>query len=327
MAEELRQGLNKVDLTGLVKEHKLNKGKTKDKDSKEKNYINGSLVIKTGEFSEIELALYVEEKNKDGKVKKNYEVLEKFINEEYLTLAGCKSEEDRENVAKVRVFGNKDFCPHFSEDIFKVKDTGEVKNKIKVDLGFGTIKVDNLINEEDYKAEFDVEMYVTSVIEEEKEEVATGRTIVKGWIPIYGGKVMPMTILAENYVDEEGDNIELASDLLNQVEEGCTINLWGNINYQKIVTKVKKGGSMGKAKIEEKTEYVNDLVAIGADIIEDDEKEFDGELVKKAKLERDNEMEKIKNSEVKDDKKGKGMSKGSSDTATSDKPKRTRPNF
>jgi len=319
--QELRQALNKIDLVGLVKEHKLNKGKTKDKGN-EKNYINGSLVIKTGEYSEIELALYVEEKNKDGKIKKNYEVLEGFINEEHLTLAGCKSEEDRENVAKVKVFGNKDFCPHFSEDIFKVKETGEVINKIKVDLSFGTIKVDNLINEEDYKAEFDIEMYVTSITEEEKEQELTGRAIVKGWTPIYGGKVMPMTILAENYKDEDGGNIELASDLLN-VEAGSTLNLWGNINYQKIVTKVKKGGSMGKAKIEEKTEYVNDLVAIGADIIEDEEKEFDGELVKKAKLSRDETIEEIKNEKAKENNKGKGMNS----TNSEDKPKRTRPNF
>jgi hypothetical protein len=316
--QELRQGLNSVTLVGEVKEHKLKLNKDKDKG----NYINGSLVIKTGEYSEIELKLFVGEKTKEGKIKKAFETLQKFIEEDYLTLAGCKNDEDRENVAKVRVFGNRDFVPHFKEEIFKIEDTGEVKTKLSIDLGFGTISVDNSLKPEDYKAEFDVEMYVTSVKEEEKNGESTGRARIIGWTPVYGGKVIPMEVVAGMIIDDDGEEFDFGRDILDQIEEGMTLNVWGQIDYKAIITKTTKGGGLGKKKVEEKREYINDLTIMGADIVEDEEKEFDMELIKKAKIERDTEIENKKNEEAKDEKKGKGLNKGNGD-----KPKRERPNF
>jgi hypothetical protein len=316
--QELRQGINNITLTGVVKEHNLKLNKDKDG-----NYINGSLVIKTGEFSEIELGVFVGEKTKDGtKTKKAFEVFQKFIDGEHLTLASCKNDEDRESVAKVRVYGSKDFTPHFKEDIFKVKETKEVKTKIKIDLGFGNITVDNSIKEEDYKAEFEVEMYVTSVKEEIKKEEETGRVVVSGWTPVYGGKVIPMEVIAGTIIDDNGEEVNFAEDVLNQIEEGMTIDVWGEINYKSIITKTSKGGGLGKAKVEEHREYVNDLILVGADIQEDETKEFEMELIKKAKIERDTTIENLKNEETKEDKKGTGV-KGSSENKT----KRERPKF
>jgi len=315
---ELRQGVNNVTLTGEVKEHKLKFNKDKDG-----NYINGSLVIKTGEFSELEVKVFVKEKNKDGKAKKVFETLNKFIEGKQLTLADCKNDEDRENVTKVRVFGNGDFVPHFKEEIFKIKESEEVKTKITIELGFGTVSIDNGIKPEDYKADFDVEMYVTSVKEEIKNDEETGRTIISGWTPVYGGKVIPMEFVAGTIIDDEGEEYDFGADVLNSVEEGMTLNLWGNINYQSKIVKTKKGGTLGKAKIEEHREYVNELIVLGADIQEDVEKEFDPELVKKAKIERDNEIENKKNEES-TDKKGKGLgNKGAGANTT----KRERPKF
>lgn len=320
--EEQRQAINKVDLVGEVKEQKLKFNKDKDG-----NYINGSLVVKTGEFSEIEFKVFVKEKNKDGKPKKVFETLQKFIDGENLTLASCKTDEEREGVAKVRVFGNKEFVPHFSEDIFKPKGTEEVKTKNNIELGFGTVSVDNTLKPEDYKAGFEVEMYVTSVKEEVKNDESTGRAIVSGWTPVYGGKVIPMEVIAGVITDDEGEEYDFGEDILTQVEEGMTINVWGQINYKTIITKTKKGGGLGKAKVEEHREYINELIMDGAEIQEDEEKEFDMELIKKAKVERDVEIENVKNEEDKsDNKKGKGMSsKGSG--ANADKPKRERPKF
>jgi hypothetical protein len=315
--QELRQGINSVNLVGAVKEHKL----TLNSDKEKGNYINGSLVIKTGEFSEIELKVFVGEKTKEGKVKKAFETLQKFINEDYITIAGCKNEEDKENVAKVRVFGNKDFVPHFKEEIFKIKETGEVKTKLSIDLGFGTLSVDNSIKEEDFKAEFDIEMYVTSIKEEEKNQEPTGRVKIVGYTPVYGGKVMPVEVVAGTIIDDDGEEYDFGQDILSQVEEGMTLNVWGTIDYKAIITKVTKGGGLGKKKVEEKRDYINDLVIVGADIQEDEEKEFDMELIKKAKIERDTEIENKKNEEVKEDKKGRGLSKGNGDKPTRERPK------
>ena len=320
---ELRQAINDITLIGEVKEQKLNLNK-----NKEGNYINGSLVINTGDFSEIEIKVFVSEKNKKGKVKKSFETLQKLINEDFLTLASCKNDEDRENVAKVRIQGQKEFTPRFNEDIFKIKETEEVKTKVNIDLGFGNITVDSSIKPEDYKATFDIEMFVTSVKEETKQDEPTGRAIVSGWTPIYGGKVIPMEVVVGIILNDDGEEFDFGEDILAQVEEGMTLNVWGDINYKSIITKTTKGGGLGRAKVEEHREYINELVVVGADIQEDEDKEFDMELIKQAKIERDVAIEEKKNEEVVDNKKGKGMgNKGSNTSASGDKPKRERPKF
>jgi len=321
---ELRQAINDITLVGEVKEHKLNLNK-----NKEGNYINGSLVVNTGDFSEIEIKVFVSEKNKKGKVKKSFETLQKLINEDYLTLASCKNDEDRENVAKVRIQGQKEFTPRFNEDIFKIKETEEVKTKVNIDLGFGNITVDSSIKPEDYKAKFDVEMFVTSVKEETKQDEPTGRAIVSGWTPIYGGKVIPMEVVVGIILNDDGEEFDFGEDILAQVEEGMTLNVWGDINYKSIITKTTKGGGLGRAKVEEHKEYINELVVVGADIQEDEDKEFDMELIKQAKIERDVAIEEKKNEEIVDNKKGKGMgSKGSNTGASGEKTtKRERPKF
>ena len=323
---ELRQAINDITLVGEVKEQKLNLNK-----NKEGNYINGSLVINTGDFSEIEIKVFVAEKNKKGKVKKSFETLQKLINEDYFTLASCKNDEDRENVAKVRIQGQKEFTPRFNEDIFKVKETEEVKTKVNIDLGFGNVTIDSSIKPEDYKATFDIEMFVTSVKEETKQDEPTGRAIVSGWTPIYGGKVIPMEVVVGIILNDDGEEFDFGEDILAQVEEGMTLNVWGDINYKSIITKTTKGGGLGRAKVEEHKEYINELVVVGADIQEDEDKEFDMELIKQAKIERDVAIEEEKNKEVDSkDKKGKGMGNksGASASGTSgDKPKRERPKF
>jgi len=321
---ELRQAINDITLIGEVKEQKLNLNK-----NKEGNYINGSLVINTGNFSEIEIKVFVAEKNKKGKVKKSFETLQKLINEDHLTLASCKNDEDRENVAKVRIQGQKEFTPRFNEDIFKVKETEEVKTKVNIDLGFGNITVDSSIKPEDYKATFDIEMFVTSVKEETKQDESTGRAIVSGWTPIYGGKVIPMEVVVGIILNDDGEEFDFGEDILAQVEEGMTLNVWGDINYKSIITKTTKGGGLGRAKVEEHKEYINELVVVGADIQEDEDKEFDMELIKQAKIERDVAIEEKKNEEVVDSKKGRGMgNKGSHTSASGEKTtKRERPKF
>ena len=318
---ELRQAINNITLVGEVKEQKL-----KLNTNKEGSYINGSLVINTGEFSEIEVKVFVGEKNKKGTVKKAFETLQKFINEDLLTLASCKNDEDRESVAKVKVQGQKEFTPHFKEDIFKSKDGDEVKTKTTIDLGFGNVTLDSSLKKEDYKATFDVEMIVTSVKEEIKQGESTGRAIINGWTPVYGGKVIPMEVIAGIILDDEGEDFDFGEDILAQVEEGMTINVWGDINYKTIVTKTTKGGGLGKAKVEEHKEYINELIMVGADIQEDETKEFDMELIKQAKIERDVEIENKKNEEGSSDtKKSKGMSKSAG--TTGEKVKRERPKF
>ena len=318
MTQELRQGLNKIDVAGVIKEHKLNKGK-----SDNGNYINGSLVVKTGEFSEVEVKVFVNEKNKEGKVKKAYETLHNILEGKYPTMADIKgtADEIEEQATKVSIWGNNGFTPQFKEEMYKNSETGEAITKVSIDLGFGNVTIKEKLSKEDYKAGFDIEMFVKEVVDEEKGGELTGRAIIKGYIPVYGGTVIPLQIVAGIVEDEEGE-FDFGEVIRGGVATGDSINVWGNIDYKSIVTKTKKGGGLGRAKIEEKREYVHDLVAVGAEIIEDVEKQFDVDAIKEALKQRTLAIEEVKNKEdkPKEESKGLGKPKGAGLSGNKSKP-------
>jgi hypothetical protein len=282
--QEIRQALNKIDITGVVKEHKLASGK-----NEEGKYINGSMVVKAGEFTEITVKVFVSETNSKGKVKKAYENLEKILKGEVKTMVEVPEEE----AVKVRLWGNDGFTPQFKEEIFKPENATDVVTKINVELGFGNVTIDNKITPEDYKAAFDVEVFVESVEEEiGKNDEETGRVIIKGWCPVYGGSVIPLEIKAGIIEDEEGE-YDFAEDIRSSVDPETTVNFWGTIDFKSIVEKTAKGGSLGKAKVEEKRTYVHDLIATGADFIEGEE-EYDIDDIKQARVERENKKQEAK---------------------------------
>ena len=298
--QEIRQALNKIEITGVVKEHKLDSGKTKDGDK----YINGSLVIKAGEFTEVSVKVMVTETTAKGKVRKAYENLEKILNGEVKTMVEVSEEE----AVKVRIWGNEGFTPQFKEEIFKPENSAEVVTNIGIDLGFGNITLDSSITSEDYKATFDVEMFVESVEEEiNKNDEETGRVIIKGWVPVYGGSVIPLEIKAGIVEDEDGE-FDFAEDVRSNIDVESTLNFWGNIDFKAIIEKISKGGSLGRAKVEEKRTYIHDLIAIGGDLIEGED-EYDIEDIKQARIERENKKQEAQDKAENNDKNNK---KGSS---------------
>ncbi|MEG2786440.1 MAG: hypothetical protein RR942_01375 [Romboutsia sp.] len=315
---ENRIAMNKVDLVGVVKEHKLKK----NQNEKEKKYINGSLIINCGD-SEVTLKVFVSEKTKKKTDNKTYIVLEKFINEEFLTMAKSKDE-----AAVVTVRGNGDFTPRLKEELFVPEGTQQCKTSVGVDLGFGNIYVDekNKISEEDFKATFDIELYIKEIEDEVKtvgeEEEETGRAIVKGYVPCFGGSVFPITIMTGIVKDEDGE-FNFAEQIRENISEGESINLWGDINYLSRVEKIKKGGSLGKAKTEEKITYIHELVATGGEVLDSDD-EFDEDVIAKAVKERDIQIKEKEDEALKGNKKNKGLKK---DTNKEGKKERRRLNF
>lgn len=289
MAQEIRQAINGADISAIVLEHKLGEGK-----GDSGKYINGSLVLKAGEFAEITLKVFVGEKNKNGKVKKSYEALQKILKGEYKTMAEVPEAE----AVKVRVWGKDNFTPHFKEEIYKPEGATEVSTIITMDLGFGNIVIDNNIKPEDYEAKFDVEMFVESITEEidKSTEEETGRVVVKGWTPVYGGTVIPLAVTV-GFVEDEDGEFDFAEVIRTDIEVGMTVNFWGDIDYRKIVEKTSKGGGMGKAKVDKKTTYIHDLVAVGAEIVEG-ENEYQENDIKQALVER---ASKIKEKETETD--------------------------
>lgn len=312
MANELRQAINKVTLVGVVKEVKGN-GKDKpfevSKNENGEKYISGKMVLKTGEFSEVTLNVYVKELNKKGEVKKNFKILKDIIDGRLKTVATAK---EGEEPVVLSIFGNGDFVPHFSENRYVTKETNEVKVSLQADLGFGNLSIKEDLGVEDFKAEFDVEMFVTSIEDEmrkvgEDDEEETGRLIVKGYTPVYDGDVIKTQIVVPETIEgDEEEVIPFAEQVREAVEEGNTVEFYGDMNYQRIVKEKKVGGKLGKAKIEKEVTTIYELVAGGAEIIEGDN-EYDEDDIEKAVKERQIKLEEILNNTQSEDEKPKGL--------------------
>lgn len=150
------------------------------------------------------------------------------------------------------------------------------------------------------KAEFDVELFVKNVTEEKVKGEETGRVNLNGYIPLYGGKVIPFKFV----VTKEGSQY-----VENNYEKGSTVNVFGKIiNYkeQKVTTKTAAFGE-DKKEITSitKREY---LVTGGNDPYDVDSKNaFNPEVIKKALTERETYLEGLKNESSNENNKKSGF--------------------
>ena len=92
-------------------------------------------------------------------------------------------------------------------------------------------------------------------------------------MPTYGGGVFPITLIAEN---QEGEGMgNFVEDVRDYIEEGDTVDFWGDIKFITMREKIEtKGKGIGKAKVEDKTTYIHDLILNGMEIVEDEEKQY-----------------------------------------------------
>src|SRR5690606_2861165 len=116
----------------------------------------------------------------------------------------------------------------------------------------------------------------------------TGRAILEGYIPLYGGKVIPFSF----FVNKEGS--EYVQD---NYEAGNTVFVCGDIiNFkEKIVRKTEAAFGKDKETITYNT--TREYVVSGGEEPYDEEnvKHYDGELIKKALVERETYLNELKN--------------------------------
>ena len=175
---------------------------------------------------------------------------------------------------------------------------GQLFNNLQIRGKF----INRLKSGEEYKpsAKFDVEMYIENIKEEVKNDEETGRAIVKGILPIYGGKVIPIDFIA----DKED---EVADFVTSTFDKGDTVNFWGDV-INEIVTKTKKKKGFGKANEDTVTTSKRELLVTGGepDAYEDD-KAYDSSAIKKALAEREVMLQQLEE-DSKNDKRGSGKS-------------------
>lgn len=306
--EETMKTLNKAEVAGKLKILNLEK----DKNDKKENIIKGSITIQYGkeDDEQVEVKVYKKELTSSGSVAKAYEKLVNLMNNG-ITMAKAKEmtlnaeNDEKYDATVVRIYGSGDFTPELRLNEYHPED-GEYSCRPEVSMGFGNIAVDNTDSEK-FKGEFQnvVFLHKTPKMEKDKEGEQTGRLIVEGLYIDYKNQVKPLT-----FIVEDEDMVEVMEDL----EKGETIEVWGNVKIAKIVKiKVKKSGFGGKGKTEEDISYVSELLVTGGEPIDEDDKRWvDPAFIKKALVERETFLEELKNksdSDEKPKKKGFGKSK------------------
>ncbi|MVZ95577.1 hypothetical protein CTI30_18565 [Bacillus velezensis] len=207
----------------------------------------------------------------DNAIAKGYQTI---INE-YKSIA----EHGRDEADKVRITQGKiGLNEYYSQGILKAYPqlTTNFVNRLDANEEFNP------------RAEFDVELFVKNVTEEKVKGEETGRVNLNGYIPLYGGKVIPF----EFVVTKKGSQY-----VENNYEKGSTVNVFGKIINFKEQTVTTKTAAFGEDKKEittnSKREY---LITGGNDPYDEDSKNaFNADAIKKALTEREIYLDELKN--------------------------------
>ena len=281
---ELREALNEVFIEGILKEKTLELT-TINVQGKKADVIRGELVISDKENSEHRVRVFSNKLTKEGKENSVYKGLKTVMDEyvsvaEALKLGQTAEAADKVRITKGKIGLNEYYTPNGELRSFPIVTTNFV-NRVK----------DGTYNP---KAEFSLEMYFDNILPEIKDNEETGRLIVKGIVPVYGGEVIPLTFIV---ADEDAVNY-----IQTNYEKGKTGKVWGELVNTVEITKIVEQG-FGKAKEKIVTKIINELVITGGEedqYNEDDERSYSTDLIKKAMAERDIKLDELlKNSDGK----------------------------
>lgn len=196
----LRQADNKVVINGKLKEKKLKVG---SKDGK--TYINGHVIIRENE-SEHRVSVFCYELTQSGTVNGYFKGLATVMNE-YKSIAEFGEEAADTICIDKGTMGINDY----------VNDGGQLISTVEVSTKSIHRATDSNVQ---HVAAAEVEVYVDKIrMEINREQMPTGRILVDAIIPMYGGKITPIQLVAEgeqrvNYIQEHIANGERTFKLL-----------------------------------------------------------------------------------------------------------------
>lgn len=267
LKDTLREAQNTVTIAGVLKAINL---EVKEKDGK--RAIAGTLEIETGENDSQTVRVYVSELTKAGTENKAWAGM-KTVMETYKSQADYGDEAD-----VVIITGGK-----IGVNDYKGRD-GQMKESVQINANF----INRARNAEELamrEAKASVEMFLTSVTNEvNRDGEDTGRAVVKGLVPVYGGKVIPLTFVVEagkkaDYVTanyERGNTILAHVKLVNSLE----------------IRKVEQEVDFGEPEIKVYKNFKNEMQLTGGKKYEEENPNaYDVELIKKAMTEREAMLE------------------------------------
>lgn len=260
----VRQADNEVVIEGILQEVRLDVKETKE--TKEQ-FITGDIDIEVGEGSVHTVSVFSKALKKDGTENGIFKGLN-TVKDEYLSVAKVGKEE----ADKVRItsgeLGINDY----------VGGDGQLKSYPEQTTNF----INRIGSNEEFepKAEFEVELFVHTVNDEVKNNEETGRVIVKGIVPLYGGRVAPLEFVAAG---------EGADYIRDNYEPGHTVRLFGEIVNHVEVKKTEKEVGFGKPKEVVKRKFTREYLITGGSepYEEDDANNFSVDSIQKAMAERE----------------------------------------
>lgn len=274
----LREADNQVVIEGTLLEVRHNEWKSGEG-------LNIELDIEVAENEVHTVTGMTRYKKKDGTdngIAKGYQT----VIDEYLSVA----KHGRDSADKVRVTqGRIGVNEYYGED-GKLRSFPQLSSNF-----FNRLSPSDEFNP---RAEFEVEIFVKSVIPEMKNDEETGRVKVNAIIPVFGGKVIPF----EFVVTEEGSQF-----VEDNYEVGSTTKVFGDIVNFKEIKETEVPVSFGKPQKKISTKTVREyLITGGIDPYDEDNvKAYSVENIQKAMVERETYLEELKNNSKKDNKENK----------------------
>lgn len=309
MAEQiLRKALNKVTVVGIAQESTLEQ-KTFDKKDGSGTYvaISGDITLKTGDDETQVVSYFAKQLTAEGKENKNFKALTTIMNE-IVTLADIAQGLAEGEATRLECNGELGLNEYRGQD-------GELKTFPRINGRFSPrrFKGENFVP----KAEFDIEGIVKTVQPEIVDNEETGRLKISLYVPLYGGKVVPLLFVTSENIDESG------IDYLNDnFLPRTSVNIYGKmVNKSKEITRTIEMG-FGDNKVETSYERTREFVVTGGMVYEEgvhDKQIFDVSLLKEALANRERHLATLRERDTsKKDEKKPGF--GSSSTTNTSKP-------
>lgn len=257
----MKKMINKVSVQGLFYEGNLKLSK---------QYVNGKLSVLTsapnsGVTNTCELKVIAGPRygNKpDAKLNPNYPLYESLMNtgneKAYLHVG-----EQAQGVSISGSLGANYFVPRGTD-----LKRENVRCPLQYDASFITFVDGNLLTPADYKATFETDIVITSIVPEMSKPVGdtpameTGNIFVKGYIFDYKGVAIEASFIAKATEDGSYGPVDYFTDLSSEFP--VFTKIWGVINGFKVVSEKREESAFGAPKIVSFETTKKELVITGA---------------------------------------------------------------
>lgn len=273
--------LNEVTMDGILNEVNLQS----NTDKSGRPVIYGDYVIKTTnhigdkEFiAEVPIRVYQSQLTSTGKPNPAYDTALKIMKEFTSVAAGGE-----ENADYIRISSS----GKLSENTFISKTTGQLVSTPVIRASFA-----NKIKKSDVQdgARFKTIIVIGKITPElSRDGVETGRLIIKGILPVWGGKV--------ELIDYIVENPNVAKHIEGNWQEGDTVMIGGYINFVSKTIETEEPSGFGEPIVTRRTISVKELIITGGHDapLTEEEGAYDNEAIGVALNERKARMdEKVK---------------------------------